>query len=201
MGNPAINNYQDRDGKWFWLVGLEGERHWPPLARAVGHPEWLEDPRFAEPAARAENAAALIGMLDEIFATRSREQWGEVFDAEQDLWWAPVQSIEEVVADPQAHAAGGFAEVPDGVATTLLPATPADFHGTPIEHRCMAPAHGEHGEEILRELGRSDEQIAVLRASGALGGPSSKGQASRNAGCIPRKEPSGMLRFRVRAVR
>jgi len=169
MGNPAINNYQDRDGKWFWLVGLEGERHWPPLARAVGHPEWLEDPRFAEPAARAENAAALIGMLDEIFATRSREQWGEVFDAEQDLWWAPVQSIEEVVADPQAHAAGGFAEVPDGVATTLLPATPADFHGTPIEHRCMAPAHGEHGEEILRELGRSDEQIAVLRASGALG--------------------------------
>src|SRR5262249_30233798 len=47
MGNPAMNNYTAGDGRRFWIVGLEGERHWPPLARAVGHPEWLEDPRFA----------------------------------------------------------------------------------------------------------------------------------------------------------
>ena len=47
MGNPCVNNYCDRDGKWFWIVGLEGDRHWPPLARAVGHPEWLDDPRFS----------------------------------------------------------------------------------------------------------------------------------------------------------
>ena len=32
MGNPCVNNYCDRDGKWFWIVGLEGDRHWPPLA-------------------------------------------------------------------------------------------------------------------------------------------------------------------------
>ena len=43
MGNPAINSYHDKDGRWFWIVGLEGDRHWPPLARAVGHPEWTED--------------------------------------------------------------------------------------------------------------------------------------------------------------
>lgn len=169
MGNPAINNYCDSQGKWFWLVGLEGERHWPPLARAVGHPEWLDDPRFAEPAERATNATVLIDMLDEIFATKTRDEWGKVFDAQDELWWAPVQSIQEVLEDPQAHAAGGFVEVPDGVATTLLPATPVDFHGTPIEHRCMAPEHGEHGDEILRELGRNDQQIAALRDSGVLG--------------------------------
>lgn len=169
MGNPAINNYRDRDGRWFWLVGLEGERHWPPLARAAGHPEWIDDPRFAEPAARAANAAELIARLDAIFATKTREEWGAIFDAEHELWWAPVQSLDEVLQDPQAHAAGGFVEVPDGVATTLLPATPVDFHGTKIEHRCMAPAHGEHGEEILRELGRTPAQIATLRGSGALG--------------------------------
>jgi crotonobetainyl-CoA:carnitine CoA-transferase CaiB-like acyl-CoA transferase len=38
MGNPAINNYSTGDGRRFWIVGLEGERHWPPLARAVGTP-------------------------------------------------------------------------------------------------------------------------------------------------------------------
>jgi crotonobetainyl-CoA:carnitine CoA-transferase CaiB-like acyl-CoA transferase len=169
MNNPAMNCYADRDGRFFWLVGLEGERHWPPLARAVGHPEWIEDPRYAKPAERAQNAVGLIETLDAIFATKTREEWGEIFDAEEDLWWAPVQSIEEVFADPQTHAAGGFVEVPDGEGTTLLPATPVDFDGTPWSARSMAPGHGEHTEEVLREMGRSGEDIATLRADGVLG--------------------------------
>lgn len=169
MANPAINSYRDSEGRWFWIVGLEGERHWPPLARAVGHPEWIDDPRFASVGDRAAHSAELIAMLDEIFATRTRQQWGEIFDAERDLWWAPVQTVEEVVADPQAHAAGGFVEVPDGEGTTLLPATPVDFAGTPCEHRSMAPESGQHGTEILLELGRGRREIAELREQGVLG--------------------------------
>jgi crotonobetainyl-CoA:carnitine CoA-transferase CaiB-like acyl-CoA transferase len=52
MGNPAINNYTAGDGRRFWIVGLEGARHWPPLARAVGRPEWLTDERFVPAAGR-----------------------------------------------------------------------------------------------------------------------------------------------------
>jgi crotonobetainyl-CoA:carnitine CoA-transferase CaiB-like acyl-CoA transferase len=169
MGNPTINNYCDRDGRWFWIVGLEAERHWPPLARAVGHPEWIDDPRFSTPQGRAQNAAALIGELDRIFATRSRDDWGKIFDAERDMWWAPVQSVDEVMADPQVHAAGGFVDVPDGESTTKLPATPVDFAGTPWAPRSMAPGHGQHTDEVLAELGRSSGQIAELRESGAAG--------------------------------
>ena len=169
MGNPCINNYCDRDGKWFWIVGLEGERHWPPLARAVGHPEWIDHPRFSTLQGRAQHAAELIGELDKIFATRSREDWGKIFDAEHDLWWAPVQSVDEVLADPQVHAAGGFVDVPDGETTTKLPATPVDFGGTPWAPRSMAPANGQHTDEILAGLGRSPAQIAALRASGVAG--------------------------------
>lgn len=169
MGNPAINCYADRDGRWFWIVGLEGERHWPPLARAAGHPEWLDDPRFSKPAERAANAPALIEMLDEIFATKTREEWGEIFDAEQDLWWAPVQNSDEVMADPQVHAGGGFVDVPDGATTTKLPATPIDFGGTPWEPRAMAPAHGAHTDEILSELGRDPSEIEALRKRGVVG--------------------------------
>ncbi|MDP6981083.1 MAG: CoA transferase [Myxococcota bacterium] len=168
MGNPAMNCYQDRDGRWFWIVGLDPDRHWPPLARAVGHPEWIEDERFATTPARAQNAGELIAMIDEIFATKTRDEWAEVFAGEPDFWWAPVQNYGEVLADPQVHASGAIVEVPDGEATTLLPATPADFAGTPWTARSMAPGHGEHTEAVLRERGRSDEQISALRKKGAI---------------------------------
>ena len=169
MFNPVINNYQDSEGKWFWIVGLEGQRHWPDLARAVGHPEWIEDPRFADLGGRAANAAELIGMLDEIFVTKTRAEWGRIFDEQEELWWAPVQTMEEVLADPQVQAAGSFVEVPDGPSTTLLPATPVDFAGTPSEPRCMAPEPGQHSQEVLHELGKSAEEIASLRERGVLG--------------------------------
>ena len=169
MGNPAMNNYQDSEGRWFWLVGLEGERHWPALCRAAGHPEWEGDSRFKEAADRVANAETLIGMLDVIFAERPREEWGEIFDAEDNLWWAPVQTMQEVLQDPQAHAAGGFVEVPDGEGTTLQPATPVDFHGKPCEQRHMAPAHGADSDAILEELGRDADAIAALRSAGIVG--------------------------------
>jgi crotonobetainyl-CoA:carnitine CoA-transferase CaiB-like acyl-CoA transferase len=149
-------------------VHQQGDRHWPPLARAVGHPEWTSDPRFATPRDRAVHAGTLIGLLDEIFATKTREEWSAIFATEPELWWSPVQSLDEVIADPQVHAAGGLCEVPDDGSTTLLPATPVDFHGTPWKPRWMAPSHGQHTDEVLRELGRSDAQLSELRAKGVV---------------------------------
>ena len=168
MGNPAINCYQDKDGRWFWIVGLEGDRHWPPLCRCAGHPEWIDDPRFATLAQRAANARDLIAMLDEIFATKTRAEWADVFDAEENMWWAPVQNTEEVMADPQVHAGGGFVDVPDGGTTTRLPASPVDFAGTPWEPRAMAPDAGAHTDEVLVELGRDAGAIAALREKGIV---------------------------------
>ncbi len=108
MGNPCMNNYAAGDGRRFWIVGLEGDRHWPPLCRAVGRPEWLDDPRFSDARARFVNAVELIAELDAIFATRSLDEWAEVFAGEPDFFWSPVNSLEDVVADEQFHAAGGI---------------------------------------------------------------------------------------------
>jgi crotonobetainyl-CoA:carnitine CoA-transferase CaiB-like acyl-CoA transferase len=168
MYSPTVTNYATRDGRRFWVVGLDAERHWPPLARAVGRPEWLSDARFADASARARNAGELIALLDEIFATRTLAEWAAVFDATEDFFWAPVQSIDEVVNDPQVHAAGGLVEVPDGEGTALLPAAPVDFERTPGLPRGMAPALGQHSDEVLRELGRSASQIETLRRSGVV---------------------------------
>ncbi|MBO0866285.1 MAG: CoA transferase, partial [Mycobacterium sp.] len=98
MGNPCMNNYATGDGRRFWIVGLEGERHWPPLCRAVGHPEWLTDARFAQPQVRAANAAELIAELDEIFATKPLAEWAEIFAREPDFFWSPINTIEDIVA-------------------------------------------------------------------------------------------------------
>jgi crotonobetainyl-CoA:carnitine CoA-transferase CaiB-like acyl-CoA transferase len=168
MPNPCINNYCDSEGRWFWLVGLEGRRHWPPLCRAVGRPEWIDDERFVDPASRAANARELIALLDEIFVAKTRDEWAGVFETEPELWWSPVQNLEEVLADPQVAAAGGWVEVPDGEGTTLLPATPADFEGTPSAPRFAAPAHGQHSDEVLASLGRDADAIARLRARGVV---------------------------------
>jgi crotonobetainyl-CoA:carnitine CoA-transferase CaiB-like acyl-CoA transferase len=167
MGNPVINNYRDADGRWFWLIGLEGERHWPDLCRAVERPEWIDDERFATPKARRRNSAELCALLDEIFATRTRDEWGVAFDRE-DLWWAPVQSLDEVVDDPQVRASGAFVEVPDDGSSATMVATPVDFAGTPWAPRAMPPELGQHTDEVLRELGYDDGRIAALRASGGV---------------------------------
>jgi crotonobetainyl-CoA:carnitine CoA-transferase CaiB-like acyl-CoA transferase len=152
MGNPCMNNYAAGDGRRFWIVGLEADRHWPALCRAVGHTDWLTDPRFSSARSRAVNAVELIGELDQIFATKPLDEWAEIFTREPDFFWSPVNSIEDVIADEQFHAAGGMVDVPDGQGAVPMVATPADFHGTPWAPRSTAPDLGQHTEEILAEL-------------------------------------------------
>jgi crotonobetainyl-CoA:carnitine CoA-transferase CaiB-like acyl-CoA transferase len=152
MGNPCMNNYAAGDGRRFWIVGLQGDRHWPALCRAVGRNDWLDDSRFATARARAENGSALIADLDVLFAAKPLAEWAEIFAAEPDFFWSPVNSIEDVLADDQFHAAGGVVYVPDGESTQPMVATPADFGGTPAEPRSVAPSLGQHTDEILAEL-------------------------------------------------
>ena len=167
MGNPMINSYRDSAGAWFWLVGLEADRHWPDLAHAVDRAEWIDDPRFVSARQRRKNCAELIGELDAIFATRTRAEWGKILD-EHDVWWAPVQTTSEVLADPQALAAGAFVEVADGPGTTTMIASPVDFDGGPIRPRSMPPGLGQHTDQLLTELGYDQAEVAELRTAGAV---------------------------------
>jgi crotonobetainyl-CoA:carnitine CoA-transferase CaiB-like acyl-CoA transferase len=152
MPNPSINHYTAGDGRRFWIVGLEGERHWPPLARAVGRPEWLEDERFSTPLGRAKHAAELVALLDEIFASKPLDEWAKIFAEDPEFFWSPVQTINELLDDPQFAASGGFVEVPEEHGSTTMLATPADFSVHAWQPRALAPELGQHNSEVLAEL-------------------------------------------------
>jgi crotonobetainyl-CoA:carnitine CoA-transferase CaiB-like acyl-CoA transferase len=129
----------------------------------------MEDERFATPGARAANASELIGLLDEAFATKTLDEWAAVFDADPDFFWAPVQSVDELLGDQQFHAAGGLVDVPSEDGSWTMLATPADFDVHPGTPRFRAPHLGEHTHEVLAELGKSEEEISALAASGVTG--------------------------------
>ena len=169
LGHPTATYYTAADGRMFWLVGMEPERHWAPLCRAVGRTEWLDDERFATVADRRRRVADLIDMLDEIFAAEPFDHWAARFDAEPELFWAPINSVPDLITDPQSASAGLWVEVPDGYGTTTMVNTPVDFHGTPSGPRWIAPEPGEHTDDVLADLGLGPAEIERLRAAGALG--------------------------------
>lgn len=154
MGNPCMNNYAAADGRRFWIVGLDVVRHWPSLCRVVGRTEWLS--RYPSPRDRFTHAREIIAELDSIFATRALGEWADVFAGEPDFFWSPINSLDDVLADEQFHAAGGIVDVPEGNSSTPMVASPVDFSGTPWRPRGRAPELGEHTDQILAELSRAD---------------------------------------------
>jgi crotonobetainyl-CoA:carnitine CoA-transferase CaiB-like acyl-CoA transferase len=166
--NPLITAYEAGDGKRFWMLGLQGDRHWPDVLRAVERPEWADDERFSSIMARFQHAAELVDALNAIFATRPLAEWGPILDRE-DVWWAPVQHAHETVDDPLAREAGGFVSVPvEGGDPVEMVASPVDFGGTPWAPRSMPPEFAQHTEEVLLELGHDWDRIIELKELGAI---------------------------------
>jgi crotonobetainyl-CoA:carnitine CoA-transferase CaiB-like acyl-CoA transferase len=166
--NPLINAYTTGDGRRFWMLGLQADRHWPDLLRAIDRPEWADDERLDSIEHRWQHSTELVDELNAIFATKPLTDWAEIFDRE-DVWWAPVQDAHETIDDPQAHAAGGFVDVPvDGGEPVRMVATPVDFAGTPWSPRAMPPEFAQHTEEVLLELGYDWDRIIELKDAGAI---------------------------------
>jgi crotonobetainyl-CoA:carnitine CoA-transferase CaiB-like acyl-CoA transferase len=165
--NPLVATYRTRDDRHIQLVFLESDRYWPAFCALVGRPDLAEDARFADHAARARNADACAAALDEVFATRTFEEWKALL-AGIDAPWAPVQAVEELLDDPQVLANDYLGEVPlDEGASYRLPRVPVQFDEHAPDLR-RGPEHGEHTEATLLELGYSWDDIAGFGAAGVI---------------------------------
>ncbi len=145
--NPVTNSYRAGDGTWFWLLGIEADRHWPGLLRAIDRIELADDERFVTSRDRRKNATALIAILDEVFASADRDHWTGRFD-QHDVWWAPVNTAADVLVDPQAIASGAFVDVPEGGGAESHRAvnTPVDFGGVVTRPSGGVPGLGQHSD-------------------------------------------------------
>ncbi len=166
---PLNNFFLTKDGTWICFIPRQGNKEWANFAKAMGKPDWIEDARFANTKARRDNGPELVGLVDEVIGSRTLADWGPVLD-EYGLVWAPVQTAAQVAADPQAHAAGAFAEIADadGGEPYPTPAAPVRFHGADDGPKGPAPAHGEHTRDVLAALGYDAGTIDDLAAKGIV---------------------------------
>lgn len=161
--NPLTNFYQTKDSRWIWLQAT----NWGAFCQIVGRDDLAHDPRFEQMRPRAENRMALFDILNELFVTRNLDEWKTILADK--LPWTPVQSLPEVIEDPQARANDFFIPL-DGTPYGRIEVTssPVKLGKTPVTMRTPAPETGQHTEEILRELNYKDEDIVRFRTEGAI---------------------------------
>ncbi|WP_158215156.1 CaiB/BaiF CoA transferase family protein [Candidimonas nitroreducens] len=156
---PMYNSYCTADKRWFFLVGVEARRHLPNVLQAIGREDLIGDVRFQSPRSIAAHSSELIRLLDKAFGGQTLSYWKDRFDEHQ-VWWAPVQTPEEVLTDPQAAAIGAWVEV-DGEKSVD---NPLRFDLARRSRAPGAPATGAHTAEVLAEFGLPEETIQQLLA-------------------------------------
>ncbi|MGC3987201.1 MAG: CaiB/BaiF CoA-transferase family protein [Pseudorhodoferax sp.] len=170
--HPSLAPYQDfptADGAMLLAIGNDGQfARW---CEAAGRPEWSRDARFATNTARVHNRTALIPAMEELTRQRSTAQWVALLE-DKAVPCGPINDIGQAFADPQVLARGLRLELPrdagDGIASVAGVASPLRLSEHPPVLRNAPPALGQHTDEVLRELGLQDGDIAALRASGAV---------------------------------
>jgi crotonobetainyl-CoA:carnitine CoA-transferase CaiB-like acyl-CoA transferase len=165
--NPLVNTYRTRDGRFLSLCMLQGQRYWPDFCKVVGRPELIDDVRFATASARAQNIAACIAELDQLFAQQPLAQWREIL-AQQDGQWDVVQHVGELKDDCQVKANGYLQQVDYGDGRALkMVSVPMQFDGAPLAAGA-APALGADSDAILAELGYDEQRILDLKVGGVV---------------------------------
>jgi formyl-CoA transferase len=160
------NVYRTSDDRWLQLTIVAEDKMWPPLARALGHPELLTDPRFAETVERRKHSGDLAGIMSKAFESNTYAYWLKALSA-GGITFGVISRPQDVPHDEQAVACGA-------VVDTAIPDLPRTL-SNPIrlgfaEQRAAHPAPklGQHSAEILREVGLEPREIAALKSIGAV---------------------------------
>jgi crotonobetainyl-CoA:carnitine CoA-transferase CaiB-like acyl-CoA transferase len=163
--NAVTNHYQCKDGRWIILSLLNEERQWPAFTRCIGREDFVTDPRFATKADRHARSLQLIGILDEIFATKDLAEWRKILDG-NGLVFGVIGILDDIPDDKQMLENDVL--VPFENDTLLTINSPIWIDGSQKTTPRHPPGIGEHSDEILRDAGYDEAAIRQLRASGTV---------------------------------
>jgi crotonobetainyl-CoA:carnitine CoA-transferase CaiB-like acyl-CoA transferase len=151
------------------MVAVGTEAIWARFCRVLGIADTIgRDTRFANNRLRIDNREELISALQEIFLRDAADQWLEKF-REANVPAGPIYAVNEALEAPQAQARNVIVELEHpaiGKARSI--ANPIRMTGTPVRYHRPPPGLGEHTHSILAELSIEQDEIQVLRASGAI---------------------------------
>jgi len=163
--HPSITpfeRFRSKDG--FIVIAAGNQPLWVKLCNALRKSELLEDPRFKDNDLRTQNQPQLKKIIEQATTEKTTREWINVLGNEG-IPCSPVNTIADVVKDPQLQARNMLVEILHPVAgKTVMPNLPIKFSDTPAGVRGPAPLHGEHTEEVLSELlGLSQHDIEQLK--------------------------------------
>ncbi len=166
--NPVSGIFQTKDG-YIVMMGSFAPSPVRDVSAAVGMPDMSQDPRFSTREKMMENGAELRPLIQAKMREKTNEEWLKILD-EHDIVCGPVLNLEQALKHPQIIENEMIWEIdykPLGKMGALAPAV--KLTGTPASVRMPPPLLGEHTDQILGEIGYSDEQIAELRAGKVVG--------------------------------
>ena len=170
MGYPRLlaehrNPYETKDGYLCLLV--YNDKQWRSFFRIIGHEEMFEkDPRFSSQANRSQHFAESYAFVAEHIKTRTSAEWLSVLTA-ADIPVMPLNSLEDLLADPHLNAPGFFSLLEHPSEGTLRSmAVPSQWSDSIPDAPRPAPRLGEHSAEVLREAGYVDTEINAMIAAG-----------------------------------